>query len=90
MELYDIIRPIIDISILAYILYSVYEIVVKTQTQQIKIIQILWTLSLFVYKYFSHYSLSIFMYPLTDKTSIIIGINSIIVFPASINSSYKS
>ena len=35
MELYDIIRPIIDISILAYILYSVYEIVVKTQTQQI-------------------------------------------------------
>ena len=35
MELYDIIRPIIDISILAFILYSAYEIVVKTQTQQI-------------------------------------------------------
>ncbi|MEE0878230.1 MAG: diadenylate cyclase CdaA [Treponemataceae bacterium] len=35
MELYDIIRPIIDISILAFILYSAYEIVIKTQTQQI-------------------------------------------------------
>ena len=36
MELYDlIIKPIIDISILAFILYSAYVIVVKTQTQQI-------------------------------------------------------
>ena len=35
MGVYDFIRPIIDISILAFILYSAYEIVVKTQTQQI-------------------------------------------------------